>query len=399
MSRRIRQALTVGAALALVTAGCGSPGAHRRAPTGPRPAGPVVGVTFNGPALGPQVNVDRQLDLAVASGVESLRVEVDWAAMQPYRSPSEVPPADRSKFQSVDGIPTNFSDLDRIVGSAAKRGLTVLPVVQTTPIWDALQPGTSGSPPRALAPFAHFLTALVDRFGPRGTFWSGHSGLPRVPIRMWQIWNEPHLVKYWSEQPFAPSYVKLLAVAQGALKSADSGAQVVLAGLADYSWRYLAEIYRVPGAKGVFDIAAIHPYTAQPRGVITILQRARAVMRRFGDGQKPILATEITWPSSLHKAPPQFGVSTTESQQAQRLGHVIPLLGANRAKLGLIGFYWYTWMGDETPRPNPYAFDFAGLMKYDDGTVAAKPALGVFRRAALAVEHCRRKTSAQGCVR
>ena len=345
------------------------------------------------------MNLDQQLDLAVASGVESLRVAVDWSAMQPYSSAAEVPVADRARFQTVAGVPTQFSDLDRIVGSAARRGLTVLPVVESSPSWDALRPGTVGSPPKSAAPFAAFLTALVDRYGPRGSFWSGHPSVPRVPIRMWQIWNEPHLVTYWSEQPFASSYVKLLAAAHAAVKAADPGAKVVLAGLANYSWRYLANIYRVPGAKQLFDIVAIHPYTAQPRGVITILRRARAVMDRFGDSQKPILATEITWPSSLHHAPPQFGVSVTEQQQAQRLGQLLPLLAANRAKLGVIGFYWYTWMGDETPRAKPYAFDYAGLLSDVNGTVTAKPALSTFKRGALAIEACRRKTSAEGCVR
>lgn len=401
MRWRIRPGFAVAGALAgsFVLAACGSSGVQRRTRSSPRPAGPVIGVTFDGPVLGPRVNLDQQVDLAVASGVESLRVAVDWAAMQPYSSATEVPVADRSQFQNVAGVPTRFSDLDRIVGSAAGRDLTVLPVVESSPSWDALRPGNVGSPPRSVAPFAAFLTALVDRYGPRGTFWSKHPGLPRVPIRMWQVWNEPHLVTYWSEQPFAPSYVKLLAAARAALKSADPGAKVVLAGLANYSWRYLAKIYRVPDAKRLFDIVAIHPYTAQPRGVITILQRARAVMDRFGDSRKPILGTEITWPSSFHKAPAQFGVSTTEHQQAQRLGQLMPLLAANRTKLGLMGFYWYTWMGDETPRSRPYAFDYAGLLKYVNGTVTAKPALSTFKRGALAMEDCQRKTTAEGCVR
>jgi hypothetical protein len=385
--------------VAFVLAACGSSGTQRTAQSAAHPAGPVIGVMFDGPALGPRVNLDQQLNLAVASGVESLRVAVDWAAMQPYGSASEVPEADRSRFQSVAGVPTQFSDLDRIVGSAAKRGLTVLPVVESSPSWDALRPGSLGSPPRSAAPYAAFLTALVDRYGPRGAFWSTHPGLPRVPIRMWQIWNEPHLASYWSEQPFAPSYVKLLAAAHAALKSADPGAQVVLAGLANYSWTYLADIYRVPGAERLFDVVAIHPYTAQPRGVITILQRARAVMDRFRDSRKPILATEITWPSSLNKAPPQFGVGVSEQQQAQRLGQLMPLLEAYRAQLGLMGFYWYTWMGDETPRSQPYAFDYAGLLKYVNGTVTAKPALPTFKREALAIEGCRGKTSAESCVR
>ena len=384
------------AAVALVA--CGSSSDQRPVHGRNVVAGGLVGVMFNGPVLTAPVNLDEQLDTAVATGVESLRIAVDWSALQPYRARSDVPAADRSQFQTVGGVPTRFSALDRMVNSAAERGLSLLPVVEYTPSWDAQHPGNPASPPKSAAPFAAFLTALVDRYGPTGTFWSAHSGLTRLPIRMWQIWNEPHFASYWSEQPFAPSYVKLLAISRAALKSADPGAELVLAGLANFSWEYLADIYRVPGASRLFDIVAIHPYTARASGVITILQRARAVMDRFGDASKPILATDITWPSSQGKAPPQFGVSTTESQQAQRLAQLMPLLAANRAKLGLMGFYWYTWMGDETPRAAPYGFDYAGLLKYVNGAVTAKPALSTFKRGALAIEGCTRKASPASCA-
>jgi hypothetical protein len=215
---------------------------------------------------------------------------------------------------------------------------------------------------------------------------------------MWQIWNEPNFVRYWSVQPFAAAYVKLLAAARAALKAADPGAKVVLAGFADFSWQYLAEVYRVHGARQLFDVAAIHPYTAKPSGVIEILQRARAVMEGAGDAGKPILATEITWPSSLGKAPPQFGVTTTENQQASRLAQLMPMLLSHRKQLGLMGFYWYTWMGDESPRAAAYGFDYAGLVKYVNGRITPKPALAVFRRWALTIEGCRRKTLADRCA-
>jgi hypothetical protein len=196
-------------------------------------------------------------------------------------------------------------------------------------------------------------------------------------------------------QPFGPSYVKLLATAHAALKAADPNAKVVLAGLADFSWEYLAQIYAVPGARRLFDVVAIHPYTARPQGVITILQRGRAVMDEHGDASKPILATEVTWNSSLGKAPPQFGIGTTEAGQAQLLDQLMPLLARDRAKLGLMGFYWYTWVGDERPSASPYAgFDYAGLLKYVHGTIKAKPALAVYKRWALAIEGCRSKPTA-----
>jgi hypothetical protein len=400
-----------GALAALLTAaavgGCGGGGSGSAAGPGARSGqralpGGIVGVMFDGPVLGDRVNLDRQLDLAVASGVESLRVAVDWSTAQPYRSFAEVPAAQHAQFTYVGGVPTRFAALDRIVGAAAARGLTVLPVVERTPAWDAQRPGDPASTPRSPAPYATFLTALVRRYGLGGVFWATHTSIAPIPIRMWQIWNEPNFVSYWREQPFARSYVRLLAAAHAAIRAADPEAKVVLAGFADFSWQYLADVYRVPGAARLFDVVAVHPYTARPGGVIEILGRVRAVMDRFGDARKPLLATEITWPSSEGKAPPQFGVSTTEPQQAQNLNRLLPLLITERARLRLMGFYWYTWMGDEGPthsRTSPEAFDYAGLLKYVGGVVSRKPALAVFTHWALEIEHCRRKaTTATACT-
>jgi hypothetical protein len=405
MFRRTLLLPAVGVILAgAVAAGCGSSGSASTSTTTTSAApakpvsGPLIGVTFDGPALYPNVNLSGQVDRAVASGVESLRVAINWAEFQPYRTPSDVPAGQRSLFVTAGGVPTRFVGLDRLVALAAQRHLPLLPVLEYTPSWDATHPGNLASPPKDTAPYAAALTALIDRYGPNGTFWSAHPQIPKVPIRMWQIWNEPHFVSYWTTQPFAPSYVALLQAAHAAIKAADPGATVVLAGLADFSWRYLEQIYRVPNARGLFDIVAIHPYTATPQGVITILQRARQVMDRNGDSAKPILATEITWPSSEGKAPAQFGVSTTEPQQAQRLAQVMPLLSANASKLGLMGFYWYTWMGNETPSKHPYGFDFAGLEKYIGGAISAKPALGAFTQRALQIEHCTRKATATSCA-
>jgi hypothetical protein len=379
-----------------LSAGCGGSSRRTTATTTTTPVhrslpGGLVGVMFDGPVLAGGVDLGQQLDSAVASGVESLRVPIDWAQVQPVRSFSQLPAGLREPFTNVGGVPTAFGPLDRIIGAAAAHGLTVLPVVERTPKWDALQPNNGSSPPASPAPYGAFLTALVKRYGPHGSFWAQHPSVPATPVRMWQIWNEPHFTSYWSEQPFAPSYVRLLRASHDAIKAADPSAEVVLGGLADFSWQYLAQIYGVPGARTLFDVVAIHPYTGEPAGVIVILKKVRAVMNQFGDARKPILATEITWPSSQGKAPPQFGVSTTESQQAQRLNQVMPLLAGDRTQLGLMGFYWYTWMGNESPSRTPYGFNYAGLLKYVSGNVSAKPALAVFKRWALQIEHCRRK--------
>jgi hypothetical protein len=205
---------------------------------------------------------------------------------------------------------------------------------------------------------------------------------------MWQIWNEPNFTRYWPMQPFATSYVHLLAAAHRAIKTADPGAQVVLAGLPQFSWVYMAQIYAVRGARDQFDIAAVHPYTARPAGVIEIMRRVRAVMNQSGDSAKPMFATEVTWPSSQGKAAPEFGVSTTETQQRALLEQLAPLLHSSESALRLGAFYWYTWLGDESPSKSPYAFNYAGLPKDVNGTISAKPALSAYQSLARILRDC-----------
>jgi hypothetical protein len=67
----------------------------------------------------------------------------------------------------------------------------------------------------------------------------------------------------------------------------------------------------------------------------------------------------------------------------------MPLLAAQRVQLRLAGFYIYTWVGAEAKRAE--AFAFAGLLRYSNGAVTAKPALAAFRRQALSLERCREK--------
>ena len=196
---------------------------------------------------------------------------------------------------------------------------------------------------------------------------------------------------------FAPSYVALLKAAHDAIKAADPGARVVLAGLADSSWLDLARIYRVRGARSLFDIVAIHPYTARPAGVLTILDNARGVMAHAGDARKPMVADEVGWNSSLGKSPDHFGVETNEAGQARKIDAVMQILTARRTKLRLLSFDIYDWAGTE--EQGSYEFNFAGLFRFTGTGFEAKPAYRVFRRDSLRLEGCRVKASATRCVR
>ena len=379
------------------------PGGRREPPGGrrepqaraanPQAVAPVpngfVGMNVDGPVYpdtAPGINLAQQFPKMRAAGVQSVRAVFNWAAAQPYANWSQVPAADTAAFVNVGGIPTDFTSMDEIVGLAAQQRMSVLPVVIYAPPWDVTgQTSTIFGRPATDGPYANFVTDLVARYGPRGSFWRGRSG-PSIPIRHWQIWNEPNLEVFWPAQPFAQSYVALLAAAHAAIKRADPGAQVVLAGLTNSSWVELQSIYRVRGARAAFDAVAAHPYTANPAGVITILGYVRAVMDAHGDRSKPILATEIGWPSAQGVA--SVGASptlvTTEAGQARKTAAVIPLLAHARRSLNVAGFDYYTWASQQSP--DGYAFSFAGLFKDIGGRLIAKPVLAAFASAAHAIE-------------
>ncbi len=360
-----------------------------------------VGMMADGPFFYPYMNEGGELDTMIANGVQSVRTLVNWSSMQPYASEARVPVALRGEFTNVNGVPTNFAGLDQLVALAAARRLAVLPVLEYAPGWDSLNPRSAAAPPKSPRPFASFVAALARRYGTHGSFWAANPTLPRVPVRMWQIWNEPDFTAYWSRQPFEPGYVRLLRATRPALRAADRAAKLVLAGLPNFSWQYLADMYKLH-ARGLFDAVAVHPYTATPQGVITILGKVRAVMNRNGDRNKPILATELSWPSAKGKAPTTFENATTESGQATKVGQAIRLLALDRRRLGIGAFYYYTWITNETmPGAGHDQFNFAGLLKFFDGRgTFVKPALASFSKAALAIEGCRRKGPlATNCIR
>jgi hypothetical protein len=205
--------------------------------------------------------------------------------------------------------------------------------------------------------------------------------VPKLPIRAWQIWNEPDHLRYWSEQPYAADYVRLARAARKSIKAADPGARVVMAGFADRSWEALAKVYRA-GAKGVFDAAAIHPYTFEVRNVLRIVEMARDALNDAGDPDQPLWLTEVTWSSGKRPGVKPYPFETTPSDQAARLAKALPLLIRERSRLGVERIFWENWISTDTDHANP--FDFSGLRVLEPGgSVREKPAYSQFKRIAL----------------
>jgi hypothetical protein len=364
-------------ALLLALAGAArADAAERRVPQG------WLGVTADGPF---QTGNADEWDRMVVAGVETVRIAFYWALLQPYPTPADVPPADAVRFRTIEGVPTSFDSTDEIVIAAAQRGLAVLPVVQFTPPWAARRPDQFRSPPKRPADVARIFRTLVGRYGPQGSLWAERPDLPRVPIRAWQVFNEPNLKGHWPVQPFGRSYSATLRGAEQGIHGADAAATVLLAGLTGESWTALKQLYRA-GARGLFDAVAVHPYTARPADVLRIVRYNRRVMRRHGDRKLPVWITEFSWPAAGGRMPgaPAWA-STTDSGQARLLREALRRMARARGRLRIGGVYWYSWLTHETRKS---WFGYSGLRRIRLGARVDAPVLRQFRRSARRLEGC-----------
>jgi len=330
----------------------------------------------------PEADQDAQAAKMARSGVESARTVFSWADAQP--DPAAAP---------------NLTSTDALVARLSQRGIAILPVVINAPVWARRYPDRDGSPPRNPSDYAAYLRALIERYGPNGSLWAERPELPRRPLREWQIWNEPHLDGYWyvPRGSWAPGYVELLGAANAAVKRADPGAKVVLAGIADYVWAHLRKIYR-EGGDGLFDVVALNFYTSKVTNYPKALKRVRSVMRAAGDRRLPVWLTEVTWPAAKGRMRPGAAWHRawlqTDRGMARRLTQTYALLVRGRRTHRLGRAYWYTWSSGYRRGD---LFDFGGLLSLNGGISTARPALRAYRRSARRYEGC--ATSLMGCCR
>ena len=347
-------------------------------------AAPFLGVMADGPLSDGTVNFEHQARLMAREGVQTVRAVFYWPQAQPFGPSAQTPPG----FEDVDGVPTNYDASDKVVAACALHGLEVLPVVVQAPIWARVDPGKEWSPPADPEAYASYVASVARRYGPNGSFWASHPDLPRTPIRFWQIWNEPaggdrpnDPSIFWDDPaPFQERYILMLRATKKAVTSVDPQAKIVVGGLFGRSWESLQTLYD-HGARGLFDVVAIHPYAQTPAQSVRVARMVRRVMRQHGDGAVPLFVTELGWPSSVGKVSTTYPIATTESGQAERLLGAFRLFHEARRQLRLERVYWYTWIGRDSSTTS--AFDYSGLLHlWPTGAIIAKPAFEAFRRVA-----------------
>lgn len=301
----------------------------------------------------PQSHLDAEKFQRLSrGGVESMRMPLAWAAVQP------------SQESTLD-----WSAFDNQVEEAAKAGIKVLPFITGAPEWavPAVKvPGAGGLVAPARLPvsgaartgWVNFLTAAVARYGPTGSFWSEHPGVPKRPIRNWQVWNEPNF-KYFIAKPNPGEYGKLVKLSYTALRAADPGAQVILAGLFArpkgarnaktgkhkslnwYASDFVNAMYALtPGVKTRFNGVALHPYTIRASELTPVTEEFRKVLTTHGDGAKGLWLTELGWSSGKASGGNQFAKGP--GGQARELRAAFTTLRSKQAKWKLKSVYWFS---------------------------------------------------------
>jgi hypothetical protein len=323
------------------------------ATSGARDPSPFFGIA-------PQTSL-RSDDLALMrrTGIGSMRFPIYWSESEP-----------------APGV-FDWRTTDARIASTSREGFDLLPFIYSSPPWAT--PTWVRMPVRAPAQrraWSTFLRALIGRYGPHGDFWELHPELPERPLRTWQIWNEENDHRH--AEASVRDYARLLRGSAPAIRSVDPGARIVLGGLyaapgeepSTPAPQFLDRLYRYGGIRGLFDAAALHPYTFNPGLMAVHIAELRAVMRRNGDGRTPLYITEFGWGSQTRAAGGD-GFEKGPATQAGYLKRAWAILLKNRRRWKLASAYWFTWQDVPAWSTRCGFCDSTGLLGLDGEPKAA----------------------------
>lgn len=191
--------------------------------------------------------IDRELDAAKAGGMDTVRVDLGWSALEI---------AGKGQFNQayVDKADTFFAH-------AQARGLKVITVFWTTPCWASSAPsdvkqdcagawwerGVERYPPARPADFADAAAWVARR-------WGGQ-------MHALEVWNEPNHTQFLKGPDPAASYAGMLKAAYPSLKAARPGLTVLGGSLVYSDGDFLRDLYDRLAIKGSHDGIAYHPYS------------------------------------------------------------------------------------------------------------------------------------------
>jgi hypothetical protein len=199
--------------------------------------------------------------------------------------------------------------------------LVPTPILAYTPQWASRAPQASDStfrPPANLWDYFRFCRAIARRFAGRVWFW--------------EVWNEPNIDFFAGT---SAEYADLVKTAAVAVRAGNPRAYVVFGGLAGVDLPFLERCYQY-GVQQYFDVMATHPYQwdkiFDDGWFADKLAGLRALMGRWGDGQKPLWLNEVGWSTGE--------AHISEADQARLLVQCY-VTALARVDLGVERVFWF----------------------------------------------------------
>jgi Glycosyl hydrolase catalytic core len=321
----------------------------------------------------------------------SMRIILLWNAVQPQKGPCTPSPTyNPGQGQGFNNC--NWDSIDQAIGIAAQAGVRVRPFLFGSPPW--LKSERKAKPNKPWVPplyaksdrkaWTNFVKAAVNRYGRGGEFWDEQGYTKEKPVNVWQAWNEPSSPAYMAPKPSAKKYGQLLKLTAKAIRKADRKADVAIAGVFGTPRRkgggidmpeWYERVYKIKGIEKAFDLAAMHPYSKNMKGITAQIKLMRQAMKKGGDGRTKLWISEIGWASG---GPKGHTLAGTKKSQARRLKQAFKLLKRNARKWKLESANWFSWRDAQQGQSSCASCPFAGLL---DLGYAEKPAFRAFKQA------------------
>jgi endo-1,4-beta-mannosidase len=269
------------------------------------PALKGVGITNITPHT-PIAAIDAELDRVDEVGANTLRADINWAALEPEQGRLDAAYVER---------------IDRLVSGAKRRGIKPLLVVLRSPCWASAAPGAPEAcpksvityPPRDPDDYGSIARRLAERYEGR--------------LAGFEVWNEPdHEQEFYFAGPDKPQrYAALVRSANREIKRVAPGLPVLAGSLVGANGAFLEALYDA-GMKGHYDGLAIHYYDL----TLASIRAIRAVQRKHGD-RAPLWLTEFGWTSCWPERRSEANhACVTSRQQARNYDDIFRALDGTR---------------------------------------------------------------------
>ncbi|MCL5961951.1 MAG: cellulase family glycosylhydrolase [Chloroflexi bacterium] len=293
----------------------------------PLPPAPLKAATLPFPLKGPHIgygmnvflsrqDTNRVLGLVKGAGFDWARIPLEWRNVEPTQG----------QFDWAD----SDNMIDAMYRNRVKPVLTVL----RSPPW-ATSTGDAGFPDDP-ADYRDFIYTLAARY--------------KGKVAAYEIWNEENTAGETKGRMDVEKYVQILKAGYEGVKAADPQAVVVFGALtptgvmdpkvAIDDVAYLEATYRVQGGivKNYFDVLGAHPgsnnnspdqiwpdnpgtggWSDHRSFYFRRIEDIRAVMEKYGDGDKQMWLTEFGWTTKNPDPNFKYGDDITPELQAQYL--------------------------------------------------------------------------------